>query len=141
MLAHKAVSPDYLTVVCQSAIAIDNLGLLDRSVTRLEAEAPQEVCTQYYSWLLAMSRGDHRRAAAILERAYQLGLSEDAYRQMRQQTRAAQPIVWRLAPIAAIVFGAWMAGLILLFIAGDILSRSTLRAVAGLYILLSWDCL
>jgi Zn-dependent protease with chaperone function len=128
LLGNKTADPSLIAGVCQTALAINELSMLQSCVTELERRVPGQVYTQYYTWILAMSLGDHARATRALEAARELGLPEETYAEMKQETRKALPLWSRYGTPAIVVVVVWLAGLLALLVAGFVLSRIALNA-------------
>jgi Zn-dependent protease with chaperone function len=128
LLNHPQPEWVWLPSACQAAAARQDVVLLRRCVERLESLAPSEAVTHYFRWMLAASEGDFAAAHAALERARSVGLPQDVYATLKAETERARPLHQKVAPVAGVVVAVWAAGMLLLFAAGFVLSRTVLRA-------------
>jgi Zn-dependent protease with chaperone function len=128
LIETRNLEPETIASVCLAAAHADDLELLQRGSLYLRSTAPEHVLTHYWWWVTAMSTGDWEAANVAVERAHELGLNEEIYRQMRADTDAARPLVDRYGPIAAMVGGGWVIAFLILTLAGFVLSGLTLRA-------------
>jgi Zn-dependent protease with chaperone function len=123
------LEPEEIASVCLAAVNAEDLALLRQGSAYLRSTAPEQLLTAYWWWVTAMSSGDWRDADVAVERARELGLGDELYREMRADTDAVVPLVDRYKTLAAMIGGGWIAGLATLTLAGFLLSGLTLRAV------------
>jgi Zn-dependent protease with chaperone function len=123
--------PGPAIVMCEIAIAMDDLRLLESFSKDLERTAPQEVATWVYRTLAHMSSGHRDQAERALQRARNLGLDEETHRSIRSAIQQSNPVSeilryggWGLA--------GWGALMLLLVAAGAALSAATLHRVRTL---------
>ena len=117
-----------LPFVCDAAIADQNQLLLSRCVNRLQRAAPDEMATYLYGWTLDLADGHHELAKEKLELAREVGLDDEAYKELTAMTRNARPPLLRLASFGWRLGAIWLGGLLALLGLGFGLSRVTLRA-------------
>ena len=107
-----------LISTCMAADASDDLGMLRECSQRLDTVAPHQGATHYYGWLVAMSGSDFAAAEDRLELAKADGMAPELYADLVQRTETAKPDRSPLIPIASIVGGFLLVGLILYWLLG-----------------------
>ena len=108
-----------LISTCMAGEANDELPMLRECSQRLDTVAPHQGATHYYGWLVAMSNDDFAAAEDRLELASADGMDPDLYAELVQRTQAAKPDrSSTLIPIASIVGGFLLVGLVLYWLLG-----------------------
>ncbi len=115
-------------VLCQAALVSNQLEALRRCTDSLMRISPEQVGTQYFAAILALSENRFGDAKATLERAKKLGLPDDAYRAMQQGIDESQPWPMKMLPIVLMVVSIWTGLFLALLGVGWFLSRAALRA-------------
>lgn len=131
--ARLAPNDDYVHAArCQVALAFGEWDRLRESVIRLDALAPNDPYTQIFGALLAMYDGRFKDADARIERARALGAPPDALERL-QKTRdkvEQEATPWKRPVVALVqVTAAWAFGILLLALAGFLVSKLTLRSL------------
>ncbi len=94
--------------------------------------APDEVATHHVAFLRAVTEGRWDDADAALERAHELGLPDPDYDKMRGLLKQGRPATAGLLPKLAWAGGLWISCLVVLLVAGSVLSAAVLREAAAL---------
>lgn len=111
---------------CQAAALTQNTAVLHGCSDALVAIDPTSPVGYHFRFYSQGMRGDLDGARASLEESHARGLPDEAYRSALEQLDQARPWPVRIGVKAAWVFGAWAGVLLLLVVAGAILSRITL---------------
>lgn len=114
------------------ALEGNDLPLLTECCQRLEALAPDDYRTWYLRGVELASRGRVDDALAALRKSRALGLPEAAFREVSRAFEGARPLWRKVVDPGLVVLAAWGALFVLLFAAGTVLSRATLRAAERL---------
>jgi Zn-dependent protease with chaperone function len=117
-----------LASACIAALGREDLPLLRACVARLDRVAPAEVPTNYFGYIVAASDREWGLAEARIRRAEAAGLPADAAADARRALDRARPWWPKLLRLAGLAAGAWVAGVLLLVVAGALLSLAALRA-------------
>jgi len=117
-------------VECQIALSSGDLATLRNTVAQLRQQAPDELMTHYCAIWLALSDRSIADARAELEGAKAAGLAPEAAASIERTITVHTPWYHRYWKPAAVVLAIWAALLGLLVVAGLVLSRRTLEAVA-----------
>jgi Zn-dependent protease with chaperone function len=115
-------------VLAQVAIQANDLDTLKRETETLEAIDPKAFQTHMLRVSVAASEGDWDGSFAALDRAHRLGLSDDDYKEVRQNLTSAMPFYLRWWKPVLQGLGVWFGGFAALLIAGAILSAVAMRA-------------
>ena len=118
-----------LCIVAISAQAVQDLQSCAGGLVRL---APNEPESYVFATFAAAARGDRDAAYASIATARGLGLAPETADRLRVMVEQSEPPLYRWGKRLLVVFGAWLAGLGLLFVAGAALSGATLRFVRRL---------
>lgn len=132
-LAHRAsgLGPDDYHVqaaLAQAALVNDDVALLDLAAGKMIRLAPEEAGGHYMKAIAQASQGDFTKAQASLDLAHQRGLTDEQYRGLSQAFLDSRPWHVRYGMAALEGLGIWVGSLLVLLVAGWILSRATLRA-------------
>jgi Zn-dependent protease with chaperone function len=115
------------TTLCRVALIKNDLVKLKESCSRLAVIAPNEVATHYYGAIAAVIEGRFDEALEKLKKARELGMAENDYEALVQKIEGARPWMPRLLSLATWTVSLWLAGIVLLFTTGYLLSCATLR--------------
>ena len=134
-LAGKAVNrkqddPANQAVLCEAAVKNDELATLRTCSAALQRLDPKDPYTHVFSSLVRGADGDFEGALGEVEEARRHGLPDETYAALRSGYEDAQPWHSRWGGLILRVGLGWLAGLVLLFGAGALLSRSTVRAAS-----------
>jgi Zn-dependent protease with chaperone function len=116
----------------QAALATNDLAALRRASERLVALAPDEPTGHFFAALADASDQRWSDAEHEVEVARSLGLPAEEADRLHAAIRSSEPLHLRAIGPASYLLGGWLAALALLFLAGVVLSRATLRAAAAL---------
>jgi len=120
---------DYIVMLAQLALEIDNLPEFRQATESLVAKHPDLMSAHYYNAILAASDEKWSIAEAEIKKAESLGLSPQATQQFLDSGVQTKVRLWRYMYYAAYLVGAWILGLVLLFLIGKLMSRKTLRSI------------
>ena len=115
-------------VLAQIAIQANDLDTLKRETETLEVIAPRAFQTHMLRVNVAAWEGDWDGAFAALDRAHRLGLSDDDFKELKQNLTSAMPFYLRWWKPVLKGLGVWFGGFAALLIAGAILSAVAMRA-------------
>lgn len=116
------------TTLCQVALTADDLTHFRSCTGRLQVLAPADLVTHFFAYLLALHDERWSDARAELERAHGLGLPEEGYRQLRASLDEHEPWYSRYWPAGKLGGAVWLSAMVLLVVAGFLLSRAALAA-------------
>lgn len=133
-LAAKAMKIDRSSTyaaetAAQVAIDANDLNLLSQATTRLQALKPDGLTTHMFLSIQSLAEGSFGNAKKHLERAHQLGMSDEQYSSILKAISTSEPGHIKALRIGAPIGGIWIGGLVILLGAGWILSAITLKAV------------
>lgn len=121
---------DTYTLIGFVALSNGDEVLFHRALSVLRRVAPGEMVTHYFAGISAVMAGDWRKAQREILRAKELGLPPEMADEFLAETgvkdRARQ---WRFFRYALYACGGWIAGLVILFAFGVMLSRMTLATI------------
>ncbi len=123
--------PYPLFLLAQVAMNLQDLDLLRHTVGQLRASHDDLMPTHYLGAVLAASEGDWSLAETEIRHAGRLGLPEEQVHDFLAAGVSTRASAWRWARYATVATVVWIAGLLVLFGAGRLLSDLTLRSVAG----------
>jgi len=125
--------PDYIMAVAQFALATNRMPEFGDASKLLSRKFPNLPATHYYAGIRLANEGDFDAAEAELKQAESLGVPRDATQEMlsaiEQAKRGSNYGLWNYFYYGAYLVGAWALGLLILFVAGKILSAKTLRSI------------
>ena len=121
--------PTYLFMIASIGVSVQSAEELRTAVEALRREYPNEAATHYFGAILHASTGEWSSAEREIHAAEQLGLPPAAVEEFLASGIRTKARVWRAVTATVYALLAWAAGLIVLFIAGRILSAATLRSI------------
>ena len=114
----------------QFALQDSDFASLGTAVDDLRRHAPDGASTNYYDAVLHLIRNQPEQADQLLTRAVAAGFPAAAAAEVREQTGLGRHLrIWFYLKLAGLVFVAWLAGLICLYLFGRVLSARTLAAI------------
>jgi Zn-dependent protease with chaperone function len=111
------------------ALELDDVESFRRAVGQLQAHGADPVATHYFAAVLAAIDEDWTLAESEIREAGRLGLPDDVVKTFLAAGVGSRASAWRWAHYAIIATGVWIVGLLVLFVAGRLLSTATLRSV------------
>ncbi len=123
---------DFYTYVlgAQVALTLEDTALLKVTVSNLRRLAPDEMLTHYFAGILAILEKDWETAEREIKRAQALGLpAAEANRLLNELGVSSKARRWRVIRYTGYTAAIWAVGLIVLLLAGMILSWLTLATV------------
>src|SRR5215213_2174428 len=122
--------PSYPAMVAQIALDLNNVPDFRTATQELLSRHQDLMVTHYFNAILSANDSEWSTAKLEIERAGQMGLPADIVERFLVETGiSAREKGWRYAYIAGYVVLAWALGLVLLFVLGGILSKSTLKGL------------
>ncbi len=122
--------PFYQHVLLVAAVQNDRTDIIRQAANRLVELEPENPVGHYFTGLLAAQDGQWERAESELLLAEKYGMPKETVDQALDETGArSQAALFRTLRWGGIGLAGWLAGLLLLFLAGWVLSWATLRAV------------
>ncbi len=123
----------YALLAADLALSAENLDAFDSAVTTLKNKFPDHFGTHYFVGIKAANEGDFSTAETEIKKAGQLGMPAEGTQQTLALIEKAKNDsgywIWDYFYYALYLIGAWIAGLVLLFIVGKILSVKMLHSV------------
>jgi Zn-dependent protease with chaperone function len=124
---------DYPLVVADLALQSNHLKEFAETVEILKVRFPELAATHYFNGIKLANEGSFDAAIAELKTAESLGLPPEATSQVLAAIKTAKIEQYfglgDYFSYALYLVGAWILGLIILFVAGKILSAKTLRSI------------
>lgn len=121
----------YDAVVGQLAIGLQDFASFREAANALARAHPGAMVTHYFAAVAATLDGRWEHAEEEIRNAERLGLPHEAAENFLASGVHTRANVWRYARYTAYLLAAWVAGLVLLFAAGRVLSRRTLSSIEG----------
>ncbi len=124
---------DYVIAVAQFALSTNHLQDFRESVKILKEKFPNLSATHYFNGIQLANDGDFEAAEAELKEAENLGLPREATQEILSAIETAKSQSYfglgNYFYYGLYLVGAWALGLLILFVAGKILSAKTLRSI------------
>jgi Zn-dependent protease with chaperone function len=135
-VAQLPADPSSLGTLCQLLIQLHRDTEILGCADRLIAADPDGVEANFIGALAAATRGDFDRAGTLLDKAHAAGLDDATYERLRsaldaEAKRSAPSSIAGMLWIALFVIAIWLAVMLVLLVAGYVLSAATLRAADG----------
>lgn len=124
-----ANDPDYLVVQAQLAMELDKFDDFRHATEQLVAKHPQLMATHYFNAILAASDERWTTAEQEILVAQSLGLAPEVAQQFLDSGVRTRARVWQYLYYSLYLVGAWIVGLIALFLVGKLMSRKTLSSL------------
>jgi tetratricopeptide (TPR) repeat protein len=120
---------DMLALTAQVALAVDNRAEFETAASLLTQKYPKEMITHYCGAIEAALHEHWLRAENEMKKAEKLGLSHETVEKFLSSGVHSHALWARVVLDAALAYGFWLGGLVLLFALGFVLSKLTLRQV------------
>lgn len=124
---------DYPIMVAQYALATNHIEEFRAVSNQLNANFPDLAATHYFNSLQLANDGNLDAAEAEVKRAEALGMPNEATQELltaiETEKNNSYYWVWNYFYYGLYLVGAWAIGLLVLFVAGKILSAKTLHSV------------
>ena len=128
-LSGRDDDPMYPALTAGIALSLQRIGDFRKAVAVLAAEYPQDMSTHYFTAIRAAIDEDWILAEDEIAQAERLGLRHDVAARFLESGVHLHATVWRGLHIAAAAMFLWVAGLLALLVAGQVLSGVTLRSI------------
>jgi tetratricopeptide (TPR) repeat protein/Zn-dependent protease with chaperone function len=119
----------YDAAVAQIAIGLQDIASFREAVNALTTKYPRTLATHYFGAIAAATDGRWEHAEEEIREAERLGLPHEAAESFLASGVHTRAYVWRYVRYTGYLFVAWVVGLLLLFIAGRLLSSWTLASI------------
>jgi tetratricopeptide (TPR) repeat protein/Zn-dependent protease with chaperone function len=125
--------PDYLLMIAQLALDANNLDAFETAVRTLKEKHPDEAGTHYFNAIHLANYGAFSEAEKEVREAEKLGVPAEATAPLLaaiEEAKSQSYYGWEKYLLYGLVLvGLWAVGLVVLFVAGKILSAKTLTSV------------
>lgn len=118
-----------LIVVAYEALSRNDDQRFRTATARLVERFPDRMESHYFNGIRAARDGDWITADREIREAGRLGLPQQEVDRLLDLGIRTHATVWRTVYLILYLMAAWIAGLVLLFVAGKALSTATLRSV------------
>jgi len=120
---------DALVFQAQLAMELDKTDDFRRTTEQLVANHPQLMATHFFNAILAAHDEKWITAEEEIKVAQSLGLAPEIAQQFLDSGVTAQATVWHYLIYSLYLIGAWVVGLIALFLVGKLMSWKTLTSL------------
>lgn len=124
---------DYPMMVAQLALATNHLEDFRSASKKLNAQSPELAATHYFNAIRLADEGSLDAAEAEVTKAQSLGMPAAVTQELSTAIQAEKDNsyygVWKYFYYGLYLVGAWILGLLTLFVAGKILSSKTLHSI------------
>jgi Zn-dependent protease with chaperone function/tetratricopeptide (TPR) repeat protein len=124
---------DYPVMVAQLALATNRMEDFRDVSLKLNSKFPESPATHYFNGIRLADAGDLDAAEAEVVKAQNLGMPPAAAQELLKAIQTEKDNsyywIWKYFYYGLYLVGAWILGLIVLFVAGKILSSKTLRSI------------
>lgn len=124
---------DYPLVVADLALATNRMEDFRDVSQKLNAKFPESPATHYFNGIRLADAGDLDAAEAEVVKAQNLGMPPAAAQELLKAIQTEKDNsyywIWKYFYYGLYLVGAWISGLVVLFVAGKILSSKTLRSI------------
>lgn len=127
--ANKDDDPSYPFLIAQLSLELDKEADFRMAMRTIVAKYPDLMVTHYYSAILATIDEDWIKAEDEIKKAQSLGLPAEVADKFLASGIHSRATVWRYAYYALYMVAVWVAGLVLLFGLGKLISNITLRSL------------
>ena len=121
--------PDYLLLQAQLALQLNKVDDFRHTTEQLVAKHPQLMATHFYNAILAAEDEKWTTAEQEILVAQSLGLPPAAAQEFLDSGVQSRARAWRYFYYSLYLVGAWIAGLLALFLVGKFMSRRTLKSL------------
>ena len=119
----------YYVTVAQLALGLDEKRAFREAVEALAGQHPRTAATHYYAAIAAAMDERWEQAEHEIREAERLGLAHQVAERFLASGVHSRANVWRYARYTAYLLALWAVGLVLLFVAGRLLSSKVLSSI------------
>jgi Zn-dependent protease with chaperone function len=123
--------PDYAFLMGQIALSLNRQTEFREATDILEREYPNNMETHYSNGIRQALDGNWIASEDEIKEARRLGLPAQAAQGLLDSGIHKRAMIWRIVHYGIYLLGAWALGLVVLFVAGKIFSKLTLRHIDG----------
>ena len=120
---------DYTVLQAQLAMELDKVDDFRYATEQLVAKHPDLMATHLYNAILAAHDEKWITAEQEIKKAQSLGLAPEVAQQFLDSGVQTRARVWHYSYYSLYLVGAWIVGLIALFLIGKLMSRKTLSSL------------
>jgi Zn-dependent protease with chaperone function len=121
--------PSYATVVAELALELNQSDDAREAIDTLVRKYPNQVPTHFFNGIRLAMDGKWIAAEDEIKQAERMGLPHQMAEDVLSQGIHTRATAWRWVHYTAYLLAAWVGGLLLLFLAGKIFSKLTLRFI------------
>jgi tetratricopeptide (TPR) repeat protein len=121
--------PDYLLLQTQLAMDLEKIDDFRNATEQLVAKYPDLMATHFYNAVLAAYDEKWIKAEDEIKVAQSLGLAPEVAQNFLDSGVQTRARVWHYLYYSLYLVGAWIVGLIALFLIGKLMSRKTLTSL------------
>jgi tetratricopeptide (TPR) repeat protein len=122
-------NPYAWVVLAKLSLEDQNDAEFRQAATTLARRFPNQKETHYFNGIKAIQDKDWKTAEKQLRKAQEMGIPSDDIAAWLKMAIDNQKIIWEYACYTFYMLTAWIAGLVLLFFVGKVLSSATLRSI------------
>ena len=116
-------------VLAQLALDQQDVQTFRQTTTKLSASHPELMVTHYFSAILAANDEEWLTAEAEIKKAEAMGLPHEVAQEFLDSGVHTRASAYRYLIYAGVLVAIWIAGLVLLFLIGKLMSMRTLRSI------------
>lgn len=128
----KENDPDALFLHANIAIQLQDSVEFNKAVLLCREHFPEEMATHYFSAVKAAMDEDWSTAETEIRRAGELGLDTGTVNEFLGSGVHRHVLIWRYTYYALYLLGAWVLGLILIYVLGKVMSSIAMNAIKNL---------
>jgi len=128
-LSSQSSDPDYLVLQTQLAMDLEKINDFRSATEQLVAKHPDLMATHFYNAILAAYDEKWIKAEEEIKVAQSLGLAPEIAQKFLDSGVQTRARVWHYLYYSLYLVGAWIFGLIALFLIGKLMSRKTLSSL------------
>lgn len=121
--------PSYATVMAQIALELNQATEAREAIDILVRKYPDHIATHFFNGIRLAMDGSWIAAEDEIKQAERMGLPHETAQAVLASGIHARATAWRWVHYAAYLLAAWAGGLLVLFLAGKIFSKLTLRFI------------
>lgn len=134
-IAEGATNPTPFVVVAQMSLQDQNSQKFNEATRALAQRFPDSEYSHFFRGVQHLQNRDFKQAEEALRRSRELGMPDESVAELLRVAIDNQKWIWEYAAVVGVAVGAWLFGLVALFVVGKLLSRRTLanlhREAAG----------
>ena len=121
--------PSYAMLMAQIAIDLNRAAEFRQATEILVRKYPEQMATHYFNAIRLATDGHWIAAEDEIKKAQRLGLPAEATQAFLDSGIHTRATAWRWVHYGLYLLAAWVCGLLVLFVAGKVFSKLTLRFI------------